>query len=314
MQLIDKARLAVFIVAASGIAIGASLAPTVTPPPVEATTKPKRHRSVVDDEDKPNPSRTVHYRRGDTVQVKAQKRFATAVQIQNEKIVKVVGGDNGDWAVDLDGDNTVIVFRPKNGAPRNSRTSLVVTTTKNNIYLIGLTLSSTGHDELITITPDDKDMKEAAAGTDKFVPASMVDGLKSQLSDKDQQIEKIQAETDKRVTEANARVAEVAQREQDEIAQFKVDYPGMMSFGYRFKRDRGPFYVESVWHDDKFTYIKADPDEVCAVYAEIDGQSKLIDAPYKKGVFTIPMVVHGDFYLQAGRKHKLMIEREDRGK
>lgn len=299
----------------AGFSVAAT--PTVTPPAQQqkaapvVTPKPKHHKPVVDDDDvQQDPSRTVFYKRGQTVTVRTQKHFVTVVQIPGELITGIVGGDNDNWAANLNKTQTVLVIRPKNSAPHNAKTGIVVNTDHGNVYMIDAVLSSSGHDDLITIKPADTDMKKAASDEPIFVPVAVVTTLKSELASRDRQVDEIKSAADERVKTAEAQVADANKRADEQIEKFRVSYPTKMAFDYKFKAFKSPFNIEAVWRDDRFTYILADPDEVCAVYAEKDGRPMIVDATYKDGLYTLPGKYYGDFYLQAGKKKEMIKSRE----
>ena len=88
----------------------------------------------------------------------------------------------------------------------------------------------------------------------------------------------------------------------------RANYPDTMQFAYNFKKDKPPFNVEAVWHDDKFTYIRAHPQEAPALYEVKDGKPNLIQFELRPdGLYFIPKILDRA-YLQIG-KQKLDIWR-----
>ena len=121
-----------------------------------------------------------------------------------------------------------------------------------------------------------------------FVPASEVSALKQQLSDAQAALKKVQ--------ESSA--AEVKAKSE----QVRADYPQTMQFAYTFKKDKPPFNVEAVWHDDKFTYIRAHPDEAPVLYELKDGKPNLIQFELRPdGLYFVPKVLDRA-YLQIGKQ------------
>ena len=56
--------------------------------------------------------------------------------------------------------------------------------------------------------------------------------------------------------EAQAALA-TAQAEEDKEA-FQAEYPiRKLKFDYAFEKDKKPFLVSAIYHDDKFTYIRS---------------------------------------------------------
>ena len=106
-----------------------------------------------------------------------------------------------------------------------------------------------------------------------------------------------------------AAAAKQAAEERSQQAEdaFRSEYPLSLRFDYRFKVDADPFYVQAVYHDGRFTYIQADPEEAPALYELRDGQPNLIDFEQRQGVLVTGKVLD-DAYLQIGKK-RLAIER-----
>lgn len=81
-----------------------------------------------------------------------------------------------------------------------------------------------------------------------------------------------------------------------------------MQFAYHFRKDKPPFNVEAVWHDDKFTYIRAHPEEAPALYEVKDNKPNLIQFELRSdGLYFIPKILDRA-YLEIG-KQKLDIWR-----
>ena len=56
-----------------------------------------------------------------------------------------------------------------------------------------------------------------------------------------------------------------------------------------------------MYHDDKFTYIQADPQEAPALYEIKDGKPNLINFELKDGVYTVAKILDNG-YLAIGKK------------
>ena len=61
------------------------------------------------------------------------------------------------------------------------------------------------------------------------------------------------------------------------IATFKQQYPATLQFAYGTPKYEKPFFVRSIWHDGKFTYIKSDARELPALYELADGRPALVN-------------------------------------
>jgi type IV secretion system protein VirB9 len=69
---------------------------------------------------------------------------------------------------------------------------------------------------------------------------------------------------------------------------------------YGRPRYEKPFYVRSVWHDGRFTYIKSDAPVLPAIYEMTADGSELLNFQVQEGTYVIPKVVD-KAYLMLGR-------------
>jgi type IV secretion system protein VirB9 len=69
--------------------------------------------------------------------------------------------------------------------------------------------------------------------------------------------------------------------------------------------------VTAIYHDDRFTYIEAAPEEAPSVYEVKDGKPSLIQYTFKDGRYMIPKILN-DGYLRVG-KSELKFHRETAG-
>ena len=72
-----------------------------------------------------------------------------------------------------------------------------------------------------------------------------------------------------------------------------------MKFTYRFERDKKPFDVTAIFHDDKFTYIQANPEETPALYEVKDGKANLIHFQFRSGTYVVDKILDNG-YLAVG--------------
>ena len=80
-------------------------------------------------------------------------------------------------------------------------------------------------------------------------------------------------------------------------------------FPYRFEAGKKPFFVRAMYHDDKFTYVQARPEESPTLYEIKDGKPNLVNFDYKNGVYVVDKILDRG-YLVIG-KQKLGFLREE---
>ena len=82
---------------------------------------------------------------------------------------------------------------------------------------------------------------------------------------------------------------------------FRAAYPGRLRFNYRWDAKAGAqLGVQQIFSDDRFTYIRANPQETPALYEMKDNKPSLVNFDYANGVYTVPKHI-GRGYLAIGK-------------
>ena len=227
-------------------------------------------------------ARTVKYAAKDIVPIRAKVRFTTLIVLPaNERILDFVVGDKDFWIVE--GIQNFCYIKP---AKRAASTNVTLITAAGNVYslLLNEISESGGEADLkVLIEPTEQSMIQAASGPPKFVLAAEVDSVKAAAQHETQKAE-----------------------EGKEI--FRSEYPvKALHFDYKFDRDKKPFAVSEIYHDEKFTYIRSNAQEKPTLYEVKDGAPNLINFDLRDGVYIAPKVIDKG-YLVIG-KHRLDFER-----
>jgi type IV secretion system protein VirB9 len=220
-------------------------------------------------------ARTVQYHESDIVPIHAKLKYTTLIELPStEKIMEAATGDKDFWVVDVVG-NFCFVHPAKEGIASN----LNLITDKGNIYsftLQDVSGSSQAPDLKVIIQPADRSSIVASQGPPQFIPAA-------QLEQSQQALAAVQSH----VTQA--------------VDEYKSAYPLSLKFDYTFKADEAPFDIQSIYHDDKFTYIKSSATEKFSVYEMRDGKPNLITYELNNGTYIIPKVMDSG-YVELGKK------------
>lgn len=220
-------------------------------------------------------ARAVQVHSQDIVPIHAKLKYTTLIEVPaSEKIMEAATGDKEFWVVDVVG-NFCFVHPAKAGIASN----LNLITDKGNIYsftLQDVSDTSVAPDLKVLVQPADRSALVASSGPAQFVPAA-------QLEQSQQQLAAIQAHVSQAVDE------------------YKSAYPLALKFDYSFHLNEAPFDVESIFHDDKFTYIKTAAPEKFSVYEMKDGKPNLVNYDLRDGTYVIPKVMDSG-YLQLGNK------------
>jgi type IV secretion system protein VirB9 len=239
---------------------------------------------LFDDQPGHETAQTVIVRDDDIVALHTSLRETTLIVLpEKEKAMGVFCGDKTYWTVDvIPGAERYVAVKP---SKTGISTDIHIVSDHNHSYTFQAVESSTEPAALkVFVKPVD------ASSLDKppvFVSAAEAQQLQQQLAESQAALKKVQA----------ASVAEVKAKGD----QVRADYPDTMKFVYHFKKDKAPFNVESVWHDDKFTYIRAHPTEAPALYEVKDGKPNLIQFEMRPdGLYFIPKILD-TVYLQVGK-------------
>jgi type IV secretory pathway VirB9-like protein len=220
-------------------------------------------------------ARTVQYHAQDIVPIHAKLKFTTLIVVPpTEKIMEAATGDKDFWVVDVVG-NFCFVHPAKQGISSN----LNLITDKGNIYsftLQDVSGTAVAPDLKVIIEPADRSSIVASTGPAQYVPAAQVQQVQQQL---------------------NAVQTHIGQA----VDEYKEAYPLALKFDYRFKANSAPFNVQSIYHDEKFTYIKTNAAEKFSVYEMKDGKPNLINYDLRDGTYIIPTVMQ-EGYVQLGNK------------
>ena len=220
-------------------------------------------------------ARTVQYHSQDIVPIHAKLKYTTLIEVPpTEKIMEAATGDKDFWVVDVVG-NFCFVHPAKAGISSN----LNLITDKGNIYSFTLQdVSSTAEmpDLKVLIQPADRSSIVASNGPAQYVPAAQLDQSKQQL-----------AAVQTHITQA--------------VDEYKSAYPLALKFDYTFRVNEAPFDIQSIYHDDKFTYIKTNAPEKFSVYEMKDGKPDLVNYDLRDGTYIIPKIMDSG-YVELGKK------------
>jgi type IV secretion system protein VirB9 len=237
-------------------------------------------------------SKVVQYGDHDVVLVGAKIRFTTLIELpKNEQILEFICGDKEFWVVN--GSQNFAFVKP---AKVGSETNLNLITAAGNVYSFVLREVGDGAPDLkVFVEPRDTGFTTAANGAPRFVPASAVDDWREQAA----MAREAARKADERAKEQIAKAAAEALRQKDEAI---AKYPATLKTNYRFKPHDATFQVEAIYHDDRFTYIRATPAEAPTIYEEKDGKPSLVSFQFRDGLYTLERVVSRGYLAIGARK------------
>ena len=236
-------------------------------------------------------AKQVSYSERDVVPIKTKLRYTTLIILpKNEHILDFTCGDKDFWIVN--GSQNLAYVKP---ARVGAQTNLNLVTASGNVYSFLLSEISeipiAQPDLKVFVTLRDDGMVSAAAGAPKFVSAEEAQDLKRQLA------------------AANTETQQIKQSQASVIDKKVNQFITNVRFVYHFEAGKKPFYVRSMYHDERFTYIQARPEETPTLYEIKDGKPNLVNFQYRDGLYIIDKVLDRG-YLVIG-KQKLGFTREE---
>lgn len=242
-------------------------------------------------------SRTVQVDDRDVVSLNVRLRFTTFIVLPpGEQILDFVCGDKDNFVVNgFPGTNFASVKPSKTQA----QTNLNLITASGRIYSFTLTEGSVERPDLKIFV----ELKDGALPTDnkpRFVPASALEDSRAQVD-----LARMQA-TEAKKQAADELAAKTAQLNA-EVSKLKSEMPGQLKFDYKYE-DMPGFNVQAIYHDSKFTYIKASPSELPALYSVADGKESLVEFRFEDGLYVVNRVLDRG-WLRIGKK-RLDFERK----
>jgi type IV secretory pathway VirB9-like protein len=230
----------------------------------------------------------------DVIPLYARQRFTTVIELpEGEEIMRVICGDSGpkgegNWQVDRFANLAFI--KP---AIENSRTSLNLLTTTGRTYSFTIEESSMHATDLkVKVESKEESLLSAGSMAVKYVPVEQVNDYRAMAQLAQQKLEKSELAVAEQIAAMGKKMAE-------ESARVEAAVPARMKF-YDWSPSK-IFAVESIWNDGRFTYIKATPQEVPALYEIKDDKPNLVDFQFAPGLYTVPKVIERG-YLTIGKK------------
>ena len=233
-------------------------------------------------------ARVVNYAETDIIPIRAKLRYSTLIVLPpDEEIMDFTTGDKEFWIIN--GIHNLCYVHP---AQAGIRSNLNLVTASGHVYSFLLTEVSkepNSDPDLKVFVTLSKQSNSTGVGSSSYVRASEIEAYKEELA------------TFR--NEAADQLREARQKAEQQITEFKENYPTKLTFDYTLDKQarRAPFLVSAIYHDDRFTYIQCAAREKPTVYEIKDRRPNLINFDYQNGVYVIPKILDSG-YLVAGKK------------
>jgi type IV secretory pathway VirB9-like protein len=215
-------------------------------------------------------------------------RYTTMIILPDtEEILDVLCGDKEFWIINAS--HNIAHLKP---AKEGAATNLNLVTASGTVYSFLLSEGKGAPDLKVYVIVD----PDAAPKKAKYYSAKEVSELQAALTD------------------ARVAIETVQHRSDDALADLRKTYPSTMQFAYATPAYGKPFFVKSIWHDDRYTYIKADARELPTLYeVTADGAPSLVNFKVDNGTYVVPKVLERG-YLALGAQKLEFQTRETKGR
>lgn len=234
-------------------------------------------------------SRELTYNPRSVARIDTRLRMTTLVILpETEEILDFVCGDKDYWVIS--GAQNLAYVKP---AKAGAKTNLNLITATGQVYSFLLVEGARDPDLKVYVVPD-ADATPVTRAYPRTNTEPDLDALKHDVAAAREEAARAKREADdaRRASERSA---------QESIDRFKAAYPAQLQFPYVFKARTKPFKVTAIYHDDRFTYIRAEGRELPAVYEVVDHVPNLVSYQVERGLYIVSKVIdHG--YLAIGKQ------------
>jgi type IV secretion system protein VirB9 len=242
-------------------------------------------------------TRDVAYSAHTVIRVNAKLRVTTLIVLpETEDILDIVCGDKDYWVIS--GVHNLAYVKP---AKAGAATTLDLVTASGHIYAFWLTEGPAEADVKIFVAPDDS-VTDLTGAAHRYYAAADMDEVRRALVEAKKDAEAARDLAAKSAEEAEASRASADRAASARIDAFRASYPTSLAFPYSFRAGVKPFNVAAIYHDDKFTYIRANPAELPTLYELKDGAPNLVTFQVEKGVFVVSKVLERGYLVIGTRK------------
>jgi len=177
--------------------------------------------------------------------------------------------------------------------PMTTDTTLNVITDHDSSYTFRLVLGADHCDSKVFIDAD-APLAKHIAETRPWASPDEVERLKAQIE-----------QANKSVTTAQASA-------ETKVDAFRSTYPSQLRFDYKFDpKTAEKMGIHEIFHDGKFTYVSASPQETPALYELKDGKPSLIAFDFKDGLYSTARIIDQGYLAVGGNgngKHQEKLE------
>jgi type IV secretory pathway VirB9-like protein len=222
------------------------------------------------------------------------------VSLPKDELFRSMGiGDSVNWIVTTvpeDRGN----FNIKTKEPLTKETILNVTSNHSNHYVFRLILNDGHCDSHVTLEADDE-LQHKIKTEEPWVSP---DQYKAALN--------AAADAKKQTDAAQAALRDEKNKAEQHINAERAAFPQNLVFDYEYdKKSAEKFGVQSIFHDDRFTYVRLSSQEPPVLSEKKDGKVSVIEVFYEKGLYRTARIIDEAYLVRGGTgngKHQEKLE------
>ena len=232
----------------------------------------------------PATAKVIHYSDKSVAKLKTKVRYTTLIELpKNEQILDLLCGDKEFWNVD--GNENLAYVKP---AKTGAQTNLNLVTASGNVYSFMLdevsNASEAEPDLKVFVVLNDDEMMTALKGPRRFASTEELEHMR-------QDADAVRAELRNVRSATRETIDREVSRERRSVRHV-----------YRFEKGKKPFLVSDMYHDDRRTYIEANPEETPTLYEIKDNKPNLINYQYEDGLFLVDKILDSGYLVVGKRK------------
>jgi type IV secretory pathway VirB9-like protein len=211
-----------------------------------------------------------------------------------EKVMKSFVADTVNWKLESGHDDQASRYISiKVREPQSPQTTLNVISDKESNFTFRLILNTEHCDSKVSIEGDSQMEAKASVVQPWVSPAEA-------------------ARLHREIEEAQTAAKAAKAKSEADTSMYRSQYPTKLRFDYHFNAKAAEkLGVQQIFHDDKFTYVVAHPQETPALFELKEGKPSLITFDFHDGLYTAGKIVT-DGYLAVGGngngKHQKKLE------
>jgi type IV secretion system protein VirB9 len=213
---------------------------------------------------------------------------------EHELTRNTVVSDTENWILETTASKQASRFvTVKVKKPLTAETPLTVITDHDSSYTFKLMLGTEHCDSKVFVDADSQ-LTKRIAETRPWASPDDVDRMKAEIE------------------QARKGAQDASLKAETQVEAFRSTYPAKLRFDYKFdEKTAEKMGIHSIFHDSKFTYVSANPQETPALFEIKDGKPSMIAFDFRDGLYSTARIIDQGYLAVGGNgngKHQEKLE------